>query len=101
MNRLCHFLCCDYVHFLATEKPLVAKKLSFVQRSDGMGMTQCTIVVGVFREPAQARRAVDELRQAGYTEDGVGYLTRASTRGRAGDTGTFLANSAREGSLVR
>ena len=65
-----------------------------------MGMTQGTIVVGVFREPAQARRAVDELRQAGYTEDEVGYLTRASTTGPTEDTGTFIANSAVEGGLV-
>lgn len=65
-----------------------------------MGMTQGTIVVGVFREPAQAKRAVEELRQAGYSEDEIGYLVRASTNVPPGDTGTFIANRAVEGGLV-
>jgi hypothetical protein len=44
-----------------------------------MAMTQSTIAVGVFSEYAQARQAIDELRRAGYSEDEIGFLTRAST----------------------
>jgi len=65
-----------------------------------MGMTQGEIAVGVFRNPLQARRAVEELRQAGYSDAEIGYLTRASANRPSEDTGTFIANSAVEGGLV-
>lgn len=58
------------------------------------------MAVGVFNNPAQARRAIEELRAAGYSEDEIGYLTRASTTGPTEDTGTFIANSAVEGGLI-
>src|SRR5438128_11048829 len=53
-----------------------------VERSDGMA-TLAVAMGGLLNRPAQARRAVDELRRAGYSEDEIGYLTRAS----ATDTG--------------
>src|SRR5579884_1757571 len=65
-----------------------------------MGMTQGTVAVGVFEGPTAARRAIEELRAAGYSEDEIGYLTRASTTGPTEDTGTFIANSAIEGGLI-
>ncbi|HEY6540124.1 MAG TPA: hypothetical protein VIZ18_04265, partial [Ktedonobacteraceae bacterium] len=65
-----------------------------------MGMTQGEVAVGVFVNPVQARRAVEELRQAGYSNDEIGYLTRASANRPSEDTGTFIANSAVEGGLV-
>ncbi len=65
-----------------------------------MGMTQGYIAVGVFQEPAQARRAIEELHQAGYSDDEIGYLTRASVTAPDETTGTFIANSTVEGGLV-
>ena len=65
-----------------------------------MALTQGYIAVGVFHEPAQARRALEELRQAGYSDDEIGYLARASATGPDETTGTFIATSAVEGGLV-
>jgi hypothetical protein len=65
-----------------------------------MGMTQGEVAIGVFTDPVQARQAVDELRRAGYSDDEIGYLTRASANRPSEDTGTFIANSAVEGGLV-
>ena len=45
-----------------------------------MSMTQSSIAVGVFHEPAQAQRAIEELRQAGYSDDEIGFLARATTK---------------------
>jgi hypothetical protein len=39
-----------------------------------MAMTQDSILVGVFREPTQARHAIEELYRAGYRDDEIGYL---------------------------
>lgn len=44
-----------------------------------MAMTQGTIAVGVFPDDAQARRAIDELKRAGFSDDEIGFLTRART----------------------
>jgi hypothetical protein len=64
-----------------------------------MAITQGFIAVGVFQEPAQAYRAIEELRQAGYSDDEIGYLARCATEpGKT--TGTFITNSAVEGGLV-
>lgn len=65
-----------------------------------MAMTQGNIAVGIFREPTQAHRAIEELRQAGYSDDEIGYLTRVSVTEPDETTGTFIANSAVEGGLV-
>ena len=60
-----------------------------------MAMTQDSIVVGVFRDPARARRAIDELKQAGYSDDEIGFLTRAS----ANESGDEMKSSATTGAL--
>jgi hypothetical protein len=65
-----------------------------------MGMTQGEVAVGVFENPEKAHQAVEELRQAGYSDEEIGYLTRASANRPAEDTGTFITNSAVEGGLV-
>jgi hypothetical protein len=65
-----------------------------------MGMTQGYIAIGVFREPEQARSAIEELRRAGYSDDEIGYLTRADTAGPDATTGAFVAEGAVEGGLV-
>lgn len=65
-----------------------------------MTMTQGNIAVGVFQEPAQAHRAIEELRQAGYSDNEIGYLTRVRATEPDETTGTFIANSAVAGGLV-
>lgn len=65
-----------------------------------MGMTQGYIAVGVFHEPTQASTALEELRQAGYSDDEIGYLTRASTIQPDETTSTYITSSAIEGGLV-
>lgn len=65
-----------------------------------MAMAQGFIAVGVFQEPAQAKKAIEELRQAGYNEDEIGYLTRVSVVEPDETTGTFITKSAVEGGLV-
>lgn len=65
-----------------------------------MALTQGYIAVGVFRDPAQAHRALEELRQAGYSDDEIGYLARVRATEPDETTGTFIANSTVEGWLV-
>ncbi len=65
-----------------------------------MGMTQGYIAVGVFHEPAQAHRAFEELRQAGYSDEEIGYLARASVIEPDATTATSIATSAAEGGLA-
>lgn len=65
-----------------------------------MGMALSNIAVGVFREPAQARKAIEELRQAGYSDEEIGYLARASAMEPDQADGTSITNSAIEGGLL-
>lgn len=65
-----------------------------------MGMTQGYIAVGVFHEHTQARRVLEELRQAGYSDDEIGYLARASAREPDNTTIASITTSAAEGGLV-
>ena len=65
-----------------------------------MAMTQHTVAVGVFPEQAQARQAVDELRRAGYSEDEIGYLARASTTDTGSDKVARAANDTVEGGII-
>jgi outer membrane lipoprotein SlyB len=46
-----------------------------------MAMTQSSVAVGVFVEEAQARKAIDELRRAGFSDDEIGFLARARAVG--------------------
>jgi hypothetical protein len=63
-------------------------------------MTQGYIAVGVFHEPAQARQALEELRQVGYSEEEIGYLARASVIEPDATTATSIATNAAEGGLA-
>lgn len=65
-----------------------------------MGMAESTIAVGVFRDPAQAHKAVEELRQAGYSDEEIGYLARASAPEPDESTSALITNTAVEGGLV-
>jgi len=65
-----------------------------------MAMAQGYIAVGVFQDSAQAQEAIQELRQAGYNEDEIGYLARVGMMESDETTGSFIATSAVEGGLV-
>lgn len=65
-----------------------------------MGMALSDIAVGVFQEPAQAHRAIEELRQAGYSDDEIGFLARASAMEPDQVTAASITNNAIEGGLV-
>lgn len=62
-----------------------------------MAMTQSSVVIGVFADETQARHAIDELQRAGYTDDEVGYLTRATTDDTA--TQHDMRNNAAPGAI--
>jgi thymidine phosphorylase len=65
-----------------------------------MSLTQGNIAVGVFHEPAQARQALQELRQAGYSDEEIGYLARATATEPDATTATSIATSAAEGGIA-
>jgi len=65
-----------------------------------MALTQGYIAVGIFHEAAQAHKALEELRQAGYSDDEIGYLARASATVPDETTDTFITNGTVEGWFV-
>jgi hypothetical protein len=48
-------------------------------RDEDMAMTQNPIAVGVFLTEEQAKRAIDDLHRAGFSDEEVGYLTRVGS----------------------
>ncbi len=65
-----------------------------------MAMTQASVVVGVFPERSQAQCAVDELRRAGFSDEEIGFLTRASVADTGEDVGANTATGVAGGGLV-
>ena len=65
-----------------------------------MAMTQDSIAVGVFHDSEQARHAIDELKSAGYSENEIGFLARASATGLEDDTMSSAATGAVEGGIL-
>jgi hypothetical protein len=65
-----------------------------------MAMTQDFIAVGVFHDSEQARHAIDELKNAGYSENEIGFLVRASATGSQDDTMTSAGTGAVEGGII-
>src|SRR5260370_9154353 len=65
-----------------------------------MAMTQNFIAVGVFHDSEQARHAIDELKSAGYSENEIGFLARASATGSEDDTMKSAATGAVEGGMI-
>ncbi|HEX8732282.1 MAG TPA: hypothetical protein VF725_09525 [Ktedonobacterales bacterium] len=63
-------------------------------------MAESTIAVGVFRDPAQAHKAVEELRQAGYSDEEIGYLARVRAPEPDESTSTTITSGVVEGGLV-
>jgi hypothetical protein len=65
-----------------------------------MAMTQDSIAVGVFQDAEQARHAINELEGAGYSENEIGFLARASATGSEDDTLSSAATGAVEGGML-
>jgi hypothetical protein len=77
--------------------PLVADKGI---RRKNMAMTQDLLAIGIFRDPTQARRAIDELKHAGYSDQEIGYLTRVGTEEVANDVVGSAATGAIGGGIL-
>ncbi|HET9918680.1 MAG TPA: hypothetical protein VFQ30_02475 [Ktedonobacteraceae bacterium] len=65
-----------------------------------MGLSEGYLAVGVFHEAAQARRAIEDLHQAGYSDDEIGYLARVSVDELDERIYPFITDSAVEGGLL-
>ena len=65
-----------------------------------MAMTQDSIVVAIFQDPAQARSAIDELKRAGYSDNEIGYLTRAGVTEQGDDLVGNAATGAVGGGII-
>ncbi|GCE08438.1 general stress protein [Dictyobacter aurantiacus] len=67
-----------------------------------MAMTQNSIVVGVFASQDQARKAIDELKGAGYNDDRIGFVVRADANPDVGveDVGRPAATGAVSGGVL-
>ena len=65
-----------------------------------MAMTQDFIAVGVFHDAEQARHAIDELKSAGYSENEIGFLVRASATESEDDTMKSAATGAVGGGMI-
>ncbi len=65
-----------------------------------MAMTQDSIAIGVFHDSEQARHAIDELKSAGYSENEIGFLARASATGSEDDAMSSAATGAVEGGMI-
>ncbi|GCE24286.1 hypothetical protein [Dictyobacter kobayashii] len=67
-----------------------------------MAMAQDSIVVGVFASQEQARKAIDELKSAGYNDERLGYLARVAADATIGieDVGRPAATGALGGGVL-
>ncbi len=65
-----------------------------------MAMTQTSVVVGVFSDHPQARHAIDALQRAGFSDQEIGFLTRAGSTETSEDTSANAATGALEGGLL-
>ena len=63
-------------------------------------MTQDSIVVGVFHDFEQAKQAIDALKKAGYNENEIGILARASATGLDEKTLSRAEPGAVEGGVI-
>jgi len=65
-----------------------------------MAMTQKPVAVGVFMEETQARKAIEELRRAGFNDDEMGFLARARTEGTEDQRAANAAGGMVSGGVV-
>lgn len=65
-----------------------------------MVMEQQSVVVGVFANQTQAQQAIAELRRAGFSDDEIGFLTRATTAGSSDDERADVTTGAASGGVI-
>lgn len=65
-----------------------------------MAMTQGKVAIGVFQEESQAKRAVEELKRAGFSEDEIGYLARAGFKETGKEVATSIATGTVSGGVL-
>src|SRR5579872_1284565 len=65
-----------------------------------MVMEQHSVVVGVFADQAQARQAIEELRRVGFSDDEIGFLTRAVTTESSKDERADVTTGAASGGVI-
>ena len=66
-----------------------------------MAMTQNSITIGVFSTMEQAKQAIQELQRAGFSDEELGFLTRADTvTPSSNEVGAQAATVALEGSVL-
>ena len=66
-----------------------------------MSATPSIVVVAVFTNQNQAQRGLDELRRAGFSDEKIGFLTRAAAAGATGiEVVPAAASGAVEGGLL-
>ncbi len=65
-----------------------------------MAMTQDFIAVGIFQDAEQAKHAIDELKNAGYSENEIGFLARATTTRTEDNTLPSAETGAVEGGII-
>ncbi len=65
-----------------------------------MAMEQQSVAVGVFDDQNQARQAIEELRRAGFSDDEIGYLTRAATADSSDDERADITTGAASGGVI-
>lgn len=63
-------------------------------------MTETQVVVGVFTDQTAARQAIDELRRAGYSEQEIGFLTRAGAEDTPEAASSRVVNHATGGGII-
>jgi len=65
-----------------------------------MAATKRTTVIGVFEDHARADRAIEELRQAGFSSDQIGVAARSSDTATATDKGSHVIGGAVTGAAA-
>jgi hypothetical protein len=65
-----------------------------------MAMAEDFIAIGVFHDSEQARQAIDALKRAGYSENEIGFLARASATGSEDDMMADAATGAVGGGIL-
>jgi uncharacterized membrane protein len=65
-----------------------------------MAMTQSSVVIGVFPTQAQAQQALQALRNAGFGDEEIGFLSRAEATQNISDVSAGAASGVMEGGIV-
>ncbi len=65
-----------------------------------MAMTQSSVVIGVFPAQAQAQQALQALRNAGFGDEEIGFLSRAGATQDISDVSAGAASGVIEGGIV-